>query len=399
MLKYINLVQYTHQLTMYRMNTFGLIVLNQNAKFVEESLGCKTLTSILKYPLIMQLTNPWLNVQPASKFKCVRRVLFDNPFLSHEARVDALRFFGVAQKTYHAFSSLACIVKRKKARVFEHNMDLLMNPLSETRPSHRMTIYENSTAYEFKLGDLATMANKRLSHSPSFFADPQPLSNPYTNIPFSLPNLYRIYFRIRETCVAFPVLFHRFFLAGFDLDRFMAENEVEIREVAIKDFCANATPKQKQRKLSAMLYLNRRLAGQDSRLLGSPETMNKVKHLLPHYLAYRYSLNPTRRFRAERIIATELQHLKLVPIPASPFEPEPVPQVRRVRRRLHAELDDADSEEELNLVVESVEHAQLLESDSEPLVDEDPDLEEIIAIDERSEETDSLSDAVSESDY
>ena len=368
------------------MNTFARIILNQNPRFIDDSIKRGDLTSLLKYSLIMQLTNPWYAQESGWKFQSIRTVLVKNPFISIQARNEVLEFFSSAQRFYHGLRSFACIVKRKQARKFECDTDLLMNPLNETRPSHRITIYENSTAYEFKLGDLETLANKRLSHSPSFFADPQPLTNPYTNLPFSLPNLYRIYFKIRETSLSFPVLLHRLFLCGFDLDTFMATSEVEIREFAIKDFCRNATDKQKHRKLSAMLYLNRRLAGHDSRVLGSKKTIDKVRHLLPHYLTYRYSLNPTLKFRAERYIANELHYLILDgPTPENPFENQASETRRRVRRRLQADFHTSSSEEGSNggdspqLVVESVEHAAR-ENDS--IDEEDPEEEEIIAFDD-----------------
>jgi len=368
------------------MNTFARIILNQNPRFIDDSINRGDLTSLLKYSLIMQLTNPWYAQQPGWKFQSIRTVLVKNPFITVKARNEALEFFSSAQRFYNGLISFVCIVKRKQARKFECEMDLLMNPLSETRPSHRMTIYENSTAYEFKLGDLETLANKRLSHSPSFFADPQPLTNPYTNLPFSLPNLYRIYFKIRETSITFPVLLHRLFLCGFDLDSFMATSEVEIREFAIKDFCRNATDKQKHRKLSAMLYLNRRLAGHDSHVLGSKSTIDKVKHLLPHYLVYRYSLNPTLKFRAERYIASELYYLTLDgPEPDNPFE-NVVPETRRrVRRRLQADFHTSSSDEGSNgndspqLVLESVEFTA---RDDDSVDEHDPDEEEIIAFDD-----------------
>ena len=384
-------------LLMYRMNTFARIILNQNPRFIDDSIKHGDLTSLLKYSLIMQLTNPWYAQQPGWKFRSIQTILVKNPFISIKARNDVLEFFSSAQRFYHSLRLFACIVKRKQCKKFECDMDLLMNPLNETRPSHRITIYENSTAYEFKLGDLETLANKRLSHSPSFFADPQPLTNPYTNLPFSLPNLYRIYFKIRETCLSFPILLHRLFLCGFDLDTFMATSEVEIREFAIKDFCRNASEKQKHRKLSAMLYLNRRLAGHDSRILSSKNTIDKVKHLLPHYLTYRYSLNPTLKFRAERYIANELHYLTLDgPAIENPFE-NLVPEIRRrVRRRLQADFHTSSSEEGFNdrnspqLVVESIEHA---ERENDPIDEDDPEEEEIIAFD------DNPDSEVSESEY
>ena len=62
---------------------------------------------------------------------------------------------------------------------------------------------------------------------------------------------------MKEKCTTIPTLFHHYFLSNFNINDFLDNNEVYIREYAINDYIKNASLSVKKKRLSAMLYLYR----------------------------------------------------------------------------------------------------------------------------------------------
>ena len=187
------------------------------------------LISSLKYTTQIGLKSipyPELSV-PIKKHRILKEYQ-DNIFIPIESKRKMLEDFCRAQRTYFAFSKFAQICRYKTAKS-TISTDLYMNPID---PKHKNTIciHHQSTNYWFMVADLINLANAALTNSPYYFADPIPIKNPYTNIPFTNAHLYTIYFKIRASTFLIPVLFHNFFMCDFELIRFRLDHESEIRE-------------------------------------------------------------------------------------------------------------------------------------------------------------------------
>lgn len=151
-----------------------------------------------------------------------------NIFIPTKDKEEILRIIQITQRAYNGFTRLAQIYKFKNAKT-TISIDLYLNEISK---HHRNTlcINMNSTNYWFTISDICNHIFAALTNSPYYFADPIPIKNPYTNIPFTNAQLYTIYFKVRASTFLTPVLFHKFFLCNFDLLQFRLDNESEIRE-------------------------------------------------------------------------------------------------------------------------------------------------------------------------
>ena len=65
--------------------------------------------------------------------------------------------------------------------------------------------------------DLLKIIKNSLCYSYAMFVEPKEPKNPYTNINFSIHNLYNIYFITKNIDITFPVLLNIYFKSNFDL--------------------------------------------------------------------------------------------------------------------------------------------------------------------------------------
>jgi len=159
--------------------------------------------------------------------------LIENTFLSEMQREYASIIFSKIQQTYYAFSKLAFIFKFKRAKTVI-TTDLYLNEIDIDK-SNIIIVYQSNTKYLFIMNDLIKIINTNLSNSPYFFAEPKVSKNPYNNIVFDTSTLYNIYFFIQHKRMIIPGLFHKYFIANFNLLLFLRDNECYILDEAIKN--------------------------------------------------------------------------------------------------------------------------------------------------------------------
>jgi len=316
-------------------DTFGRIMEHQNRGYKKLDTNF-TVNDLVKFVFISEVRQ-----RPScAKFDALKNTIYNNLFLTDENRNYILDIFMDAQKAYHALSRFAQAIVYKRSRKFDNSTDLTMNPLDDYADHLKITLLENEnrTLYTFKLGDLTTLITKRLGNSSNFFADPLDIVNPYTNISLSDRNLHLIYMKCKSSNFTIPTLFHRFFISGFDLDRFLDDNECLLRSHAIDDFVRTATERQKYKKIRSMLYFYRQYTDYLVDYTCQRTVMKTFAFLLRPYLNMKFSLNPTTRFKAERLIEKELR--KWVAHRRSPFHKY---MARNVYRNLAADFDLVDT--------------------------------------------------------
>ena len=350
---------------------FAKIITRQNEGFDKLHTNF-TIDQILKFVFIQSIVNG------GNKFVIMKEQFVDNKFLTSDNIDSVMEFFLKAQKVYHTLLRFVDKMAYKRARTYDYNMDMAMIPLSEYKPHMVITLLENNTKYNFKLGDLITLIQKRLCHSNNFFPEPLDIVNPYTNIPLSFRNLYKIYFKCKSSNYKLPALFHQFFLCNFDVNLFLDYNECLLKEHIIDDYVKTATERQKNRKLAAMLYHYKNFIDYRSFSQNKEAIYARVSHLLTHYLRSRYSLNPNVRFSSKRIIQNELR--VLVCPRSQPFGKERTrtiyrhisPDITRYNPFVFGPLNEAISDSEIDIDDE-------LDDDDD---DVDDDVSEIVNSDE-----------------
>ena len=248
------------------------------------------------------------------KMVLLQNTITDALFIQPEKKKHIQDVFYDAQRVYHGMCHLARYFKVRRARKFDVQSDLCLNPLSELSPHIIYHLYDddNRTLYSFRMSDLMTIVNTALLHSPDFFADPQTIRNPYTNIEFTRAQLYSLYFAVKRSSYVTPLLFHQYFKVDFNILEFCKSNECYIREAAIESFVRNASTNQKYLQILKMFVDYRRQL--EGIVIHDDFPKKKfVAHFSKHlndYLLECYSLNPAIRHFSKRKLKGELLRFK-----------------------------------------------------------------------------------------
>lgn len=140
---------------------------------------------------------------------------------THDIYIRTVRAFYNLKRFAHIWR-----IRKNKYTRYEVDTDLMMNPLDELRPAHRISLLENNTFYEFKIHDLLNIMKTSLYHCSYGFPGPNKIKNPYTNMQFSQANLFNIYFKTRfDTILVIHPIIQRFFESEMNLSWFRLHNE------------------------------------------------------------------------------------------------------------------------------------------------------------------------------
>jgi hypothetical protein len=167
-----------------------------------------------------------------NKFKILDTFL-NNPFLSEGQKSTFLDKFCEFQKIYFGFSKLLRMYRYKHADI-ANTEDLSMVPIVPSKSN--ITIYQNKSLFVFKISELINILMMSLTNHCEFFMSPLNVKNPYNNTEFSLSILYFIYFSIKNSTFVMPTFIHMFFMNDFNIVTFKTENDVILREYAIKQY-------------------------------------------------------------------------------------------------------------------------------------------------------------------
>jgi len=173
-----------------------------------------------------------------NKFSYIDKTL-SNCFYNDKIRGEILNDFCKIQRTYNAFTKLACIYKYKKSKIVI-DTDLCLNVINE-KDKNIICILENNKKYLFNIQDLINIINTSLINSQFFFSYPLNAKNPYTNVPFNKSTLYNIYFFIKFNTLFNTDLICKYYNTNFNLAVFSKKYEYLLREHTIENF-TDTTP-------------------------------------------------------------------------------------------------------------------------------------------------------------
>ena len=171
-----------------------------------------------------------------SKFQFFK-MINDITFIPKDVRTYINSLYIRSQRHYNAFCRLAYHFKFKRSPVII-NTDLYLAKLSSDNPNV-ITILHNKQRYLFNITDLIKIITSSLSNSPYFVSEPLACKNPYNNLPFTIADLYNIYFQVKLRIIKMPILLYQFFLCNFNLTVFQRNNRTLIRETYIRQIINN----------------------------------------------------------------------------------------------------------------------------------------------------------------
>lgn len=250
--------------------------------------------------------------------------ILQNKNIDFEDKIHLFHYFSLAQKFYNSLNKFSFLYKRKNAKNFDINYDLCMNDFDTLKSNILFSVFckKDKTIYKFRLSDIINIINNALTYDQNFISTPQQIKNPYTNIPFDKGELYYIYFKIKESTLLMPYLFHQLFIVNFDLEQFRLYNECYLREKSISNFIKSDNIIKKHKYILSMIADYFIYANISIDFFFPPNIL--VNHFnkpyLELYLKSLYSLNPDLKFNSSIILTQKLIRFhRLNPKYAQPF--------------------------------------------------------------------------------
>jgi len=233
------------------------------------------------------------------KYFILKNYLFQNNFNSS---IDILPIFNNVQRKLLALYKFKHICLMKTNKYLNEQIDLNFNPISSLNSKYYITLIHNKYKSQFSMFDLIRIINSSLSYEVNFFPEPRKIKNPWDNKPFSLSNLYNIYFFIKQSNLTMPTLFSRFFESNFDLKHFENYNQFIIKDYII-DNCHLLTDSRKLSYIRSMItnYNRKNIKGINSFNIDKKFPSKRLievmdKFIKPHLLA-NYSYESTIRIK------------------------------------------------------------------------------------------------------
>jgi hypothetical protein len=225
------------------------------------------------------------------KYKFLKKVPV-NIFIDQTTKTRFMEVFSRIQKKYLCLIRFVYLWKYKRAKLITET-DLYLNPIDLKKNMH-IELYHCKSRYLFSFSDIINLHKTALGHYYGWTADPVAVKNPYNNLPFTLGNLYQIYFTLKKSIILMPEIIHLFFLSNFNLDVFARNHEAFLIEQLIKNRIANHPPEVLRTDIVIMLKTATRNIQID------PDFPNhilsrRMKPFLYYYYVYKYGINGRER--------------------------------------------------------------------------------------------------------
>ena len=187
------------------------------------------------------------------KYELINNFL-QNSFYSDKTKENLIELNGKCFKYMVAFQKFYSILAFKQPPKI--SIDLNLNPI-DLSMKNVILIREQKSNYLFRLSDILNISINNLTEHDHFFLQIKTLTNPYTNLPFSIHNMYNIYFAIKESKYPFCLLFHNFFKCNFCIKCFKMDNEFLIKDEVIKRFVMYGHISDLNKEIKYMISANK----------------------------------------------------------------------------------------------------------------------------------------------
>lgn len=179
--------------------------------------------------------------------------IINNLFLHKITIKNIEEAFHITQKNYFALSRFISVIRNKYAKI-KNNTNLQMD-LIDINNKYTIVLYHINALYLFSLSDLVNIIQSAITNcSDDLFLKLLFPKNPYNNIPFTMSNLYNIYYRIKFTYLIVPKWIQLFYEAEFNLKHFELLNQLSLQEISIRQFILNTSS---ERLYSEIIYMLR----------------------------------------------------------------------------------------------------------------------------------------------
>jgi len=231
----------------------------------------------------------------SQKYEILQKMILDNVFIGKD-KPQYMYVFSLHQKITFAINKLKNLYKMKKKYIkSDIDTDLSMEKLTTYKSNQVIDIIENNTIYKFAIVDLLRILNSSLLHSVYLRPSPHHPKNPYTNITFSIHNIYNIYLHtMLHTNYNIKSHILSYFENELNLRSYFESNICLLKSASVKNYISTDETLGLFDYAVDMfqeywVYTHIRL---DMFLRNKRSIVNKIKHLLYYYLLLQhYSLD------------------------------------------------------------------------------------------------------------
>ncbi len=163
----------------------------------------------------------------------------NNRYLIPEIKERLYEIYVRAKKLHDSFLKL--IVKYKSRKIIDMNIetDLCLNSMEEIGKNSKMNIIVDGSKYQFRYSDLFRIFKTSLTKNEMLFVEPEIPKNPYTNLKFTIPEMYHIYLSMKDTRYTIPECIERFFKYNLDMSLYCFEYHGQLKDMAIDNYISN----------------------------------------------------------------------------------------------------------------------------------------------------------------
>lgn len=183
-----------------------------------------------------------------SIYKRLNTYVINNVFCSEEQKVSILDDLYEFKKTMNILRRFIVRLKWKHAKVYDCDTDLCLNPLSNLRENQTIKLLQNRTIYTFSIYDMKKLFTMGLMNNDNLYYEPRLPKNPYTNVVFSVYELYIISKYLKNN-TQLPAYIHSFIENDFDLDKFIIYNQPLLIEKTVKSYVSTLSKIVKYSKI------------------------------------------------------------------------------------------------------------------------------------------------------
>ena len=230
--------------------------------------------------------------------------IINNTLLLDNDRQTLIDIFCNNQRVYHKLNRIIYKYKVRKSSSYD-NIDCGFDSLDDIDDKFIICIFCNGVKYNFKKSDIINIIKRSILCCPDMFVEPIDIKNPWTNIPFSLPDLYNIYFGLKENN-SVPFIYELYFKCDFNKNKLVSNYEIVLLDEYLKKYIDELSFEKKFKLTRELIikYKKFNKSLRDFKVLNSyycrEKLVEKFKSLLKKYLIIKYSMNNSLKFNCER---------------------------------------------------------------------------------------------------
>lgn len=180
------------------------------------------------------------------KFHILKNFINKHYFIINPKIYEPIIFntFCLYQKFLFSINKFKLLYKIKyKFKKYNCDTDLSLTPFKNIKQQYIISLIEQNTIYKFSVLDLIKVFKTALYTSKYLIVKTKLPCNPYTNIPFSIHNLFNIYYHIIfKTNIILPYYIHSFFQNNANITLFKINNEYTLKFNSVIEYIDSEVP-------------------------------------------------------------------------------------------------------------------------------------------------------------